>query len=110
NYPHDVAKAKALLAQAGLPNGLDLNMHYAAGSSNEPIAQAIQPQLAQAGIRVKLVPTTQADLGPQFRAGSIDVMAAATGVQPDPAGMLGVYFLGGDKLVPDASTASFKEL
>src|SRR5439155_410674 len=81
-----------------------------AGSSNEPVAQAIQPQLAQAGIRAKLVPTTQADLGPQFRAGSIDIMAAATGVQPDPSGMLGVYFLGGDKLVPDADAASFKAL
>jgi peptide/nickel transport system substrate-binding protein len=53
-YSQDIAKAKALLAEAGLPNGFTVSMdHY----SNQPwpdIAQAIQANLAQIGIKVEL--------------------------------------------------------
>jgi peptide/nickel transport system substrate-binding protein len=55
-YPHDVPRAKALLAEAGFPNGIDLTLKpppfpYARRSS-EIIAQ----QLGQANIRVKIEP------------------------------------------------------
>ena len=50
----DVAKAKALMAEAGLADGFEVTMdHY----SNQPypdLAQAIQANLAEIGIRVKL--------------------------------------------------------
>ncbi len=53
-YSQDIAKAKSLLAEAGLPNGFTVSMdHY----SNQPwpdIAQAIQANLAQIGIKVEL--------------------------------------------------------
>ncbi|WP_412066170.1 ABC transporter substrate-binding protein [Rhizobium sp. SYY.PMSO] len=53
-FQKDVAKAKALMAEAGLADGFEVTMdHY----SNQPypdLAQAIQANLAEIGIRVKL--------------------------------------------------------
>ncbi|TAM75524.1 ABC transporter substrate-binding protein [bacterium] len=60
-YPHDVAKAKALLAAAGFPHGFATELYY--GTAPRPylpepqrIAEAIQAQLKQAGISVALAP------------------------------------------------------
>ncbi len=51
--PFDPAKAKALLAEAGLSGGLDLELDIST-SVKPDVAQAIVAQLAQVGIRVKL--------------------------------------------------------
>ncbi|WP_181783856.1 ABC transporter substrate-binding protein [Pseudonocardia pini] len=54
-YGHDVAKAKQLLAEAGLPNGLDIRMLVGASlSPQDQLAPALQAQLAEAGIRVTI--------------------------------------------------------
>lgn len=54
-YTHDPAKAKALLAEAGLPNGLDLRIAVPAGlAPQDKLAAAVQAQLGEAGIRVSL--------------------------------------------------------
>lgn len=60
-YPHDVATAKKLLAQAGFPSGLSTTLMYSTAPRPylpEPqrVAEAIQANLAQAGIRVTLEP------------------------------------------------------
>lgn len=58
--PQDIAGAKALLAQAGFPNGLDVELFTSTVESVWPtIAEAYQQQVAPAGIRVKItsVPT-----------------------------------------------------
>ncbi len=55
-YPHDVAKAKQLLAQAGYPNGLDIDITYFDALGYKALTEQIQAQLAQAGIRSKLKP------------------------------------------------------
>ncbi len=56
----DIAGAKALLAEAGFPNGIDIEIHTSTVESVWPtIAEAYQQQVAPAGIRVKItsVPT-----------------------------------------------------
>ena len=55
-YPHDLEKAKALLKQAGYPNGFPMTLHYTTVNmvKGEEVIQAVQAQLAQAGVQMKL--------------------------------------------------------
>jgi peptide/nickel transport system substrate-binding protein len=60
-YPHDVAKARALLAEAGFPRGFSTTLMYSTAPRPylpEPqrVAETIQANLAQAGIQVTLQP------------------------------------------------------
>jgi ABC-type transport system substrate-binding protein len=55
-YPHDVARARALLADAGHPDGLDLEYVYSADDEAALVASSLQSDLAAAGVRVTLVP------------------------------------------------------
>jgi peptide/nickel transport system substrate-binding protein len=52
-YPYDPAKAKELLAAAGYPNGLELNIAYVNNSMSQFLQQAISAQLRKVGITVK---------------------------------------------------------
>ncbi|HTV73684.1 MAG TPA: ABC transporter substrate-binding protein [Candidatus Acidoferrales bacterium] len=60
-YPHDVARAKALLAEAGFPHGFSTELYY--GTAPRPympepqrVAEAIAADLHDAGIEVTLEP------------------------------------------------------
>ncbi len=53
-YRKDTAKAKALLAEAGLAGGFDLTLDHASVPPTPDIAQVIQENLREAGIRVAL--------------------------------------------------------
>jgi peptide/nickel transport system substrate-binding protein len=60
-YPHDVAKARALLAAAGFPHGFSTTLSYSTAPRPylpEPqrVAETIQAELAQAGIQITLQP------------------------------------------------------
>ncbi|MGW3623618.1 ABC transporter substrate-binding protein [Streptomyces sp. NPDC000880] len=53
---HDVAQAKALLAKAGHPNGIDITLDHIAGYGTylDRFSQLVKSELAQAGIRVEI--------------------------------------------------------
>ena len=53
-YPHDVAKAKALLAEAGYPNGFTLNMKLPPPNYARRSGEIAASQLAAVGIKVKI--------------------------------------------------------
>ena len=60
-YPHDVARARALLAQAGFPHGFSTELYY--GTAPRPympepqrVAEAIAANLRDAGVNVTLEP------------------------------------------------------
>lgn len=53
-YPHDVAKARSLLAQAGYPRGFDVEYVTQNDEETENIAGSLQSDLAEAGVRVHL--------------------------------------------------------
>jgi peptide/nickel transport system substrate-binding protein len=53
-YPHDLAKARALLAEAGYPNGLDLTLKLPPPNYARRSGEIVASQLAKAGVRVKI--------------------------------------------------------
>lgn len=72
-YAYDVNKAKQLLAAAGHPNGIDLELWTSNTDASPRISQTIQANLAQAGIRVKLVPRDASSMREAARKGQTDL-------------------------------------
>ncbi len=52
-YPYSLDKARALLAEAGHPNGININIGYVNNTLSVTLTQAIAAQLKRAGINVK---------------------------------------------------------
>ncbi|MEG1451448.1 ABC transporter substrate-binding protein [Brevundimonas sp.] len=53
-YPHDVAKARQLLTEAGYPNGLDVTLRIPPRPYARRSAEVLVAQLAAANVRVKV--------------------------------------------------------
>ncbi len=53
-FKKDVAKAKALLAQGGFPDGFEMTLDHFAQAPYADIAQAVQSDLAAIGVKVRL--------------------------------------------------------
>jgi peptide/nickel transport system substrate-binding protein len=53
-YPHDVARARALLAEAGYPDGFSLTLKLPPPSYARRSGEIVASQLAQIGIRVRI--------------------------------------------------------
>ena len=53
-YPHDVAKARALLAEAGYPDGFDVDYVTTNDEETEKVAASLQSDLAEIGVRVHI--------------------------------------------------------
>jgi peptide/nickel transport system substrate-binding protein len=67
-FKKDVAKAKALLAEAGYPDGFAVTMDFISQAPYGDIAQAIQADLAAIGIKLTLVPGEQKQVITKTRA------------------------------------------
>ncbi len=51
---YDPQQAKQLVSAAGYPNGLNINLMFAAGKDDSPTAQLLQAELKQAGINLTI--------------------------------------------------------
>ena len=61
-YPYDIAKAKALLKEAGVPDGFSTTLYAMNADPNPRIAQAIQQDLAAVGIKADIKSEAQAQV------------------------------------------------
>jgi peptide/nickel transport system substrate-binding protein len=64
----DVAKAKALLAEGGYPNGFEVQLDASNSYPSADIAQSIQATMGQAGIKVSIVAGEQRQVITKYRA------------------------------------------
>jgi peptide/nickel transport system substrate-binding protein len=72
-YRFDLAKAKALLAKAGVPDGFSITMDVWNAYPWADIAQVIQAGWAQAGIKVDLIPGDGKQVITKYRARNHDI-------------------------------------
>jgi peptide/nickel transport system substrate-binding protein/oligopeptide transport system substrate-binding protein len=72
-YPHDPARAESLLAAAGYPHGLSLQLWRTSRGDYGRLAQGIQQQLAEAGIKVEIVERDASTARASARHGDADL-------------------------------------
>lgn len=78
-YSLDIAKAKELLAKAGLPDGFKVTMDTRNTQDITGMAQAIQQTMAQAGIQIELIPGDGKQTLTKYRARNHDIYIGVWG-------------------------------
>jgi peptide/nickel transport system substrate-binding protein len=78
-YPHDVAKAKSLLQEAGYGGGLKLTLLVPSGSvTHRQVASAIQANLREAGVTVELQTIEASSMFSTTKAGNYETALSYT--------------------------------
>lgn len=72
-YKLDVAKAKELLAQAGLPDGFEVTMDTRSTQPITGIAEAVQQSFAQGGVTLQIIPGDGKQTLTKYRARQHDI-------------------------------------
>ena len=101
----NVEKAKALLAEAGVPEGLELTAGVREAQERIEIAQTFQNALAQVGIKLNITVGTAKQILGEYRARNLDVYIGAWGPDyPDPHTNAGTFAYNPDN--SDAANAT----
>jgi peptide/nickel transport system substrate-binding protein len=64
----DVAKAKALLVEAGYPNGFEVNLRAPTSAFGPDISQAVQQTMVQAGVKLNIITADPKQVVTAYRA------------------------------------------
>lgn len=78
----DPDKAKALLAEAGFPNGITLKMPYRNKDLEVTTAATIQASVARAGITLEMTPVTAADYYSKFMTNPVNTKEGTWDIAP----------------------------
>jgi peptide/nickel transport system substrate-binding protein len=92
SYPYDPARAKALLAEAGHPNGFEYTLSTPQVGVFQQINQLVQEQLAVVGIKLKLEPVAQSEWYDRVVKRSTNMTPTRWTQRPDPDGLLYILF------------------
>lgn len=86
-YPHDLAKAKKLMAEAGLPGGVDLTIGGYNDQDSVRRGEIVMDQLGKIGIRLKFTNGTTPEISGQFfgKEKKFDMLLSAWTGRPDPS-------------------------
>ncbi len=100
-YTQDVEKAKALMKEAGLEGGFEVDVIAATGeppyAANE--AQVLQAQLAEIGVKLNIKTMDLKVYVDTWLKGDFDMAVAQNGGRPDPYPMYNRYFTKDGNLV-----------
>ncbi|HUB95180.1 MAG TPA: ABC transporter substrate-binding protein [Stellaceae bacterium] len=84
-YHYDLARARSLLAEAGLSAGFDVGVDVTASSPWIDIAEALQASFAPAGVRLSILPGDEKETLTKYRARKHDIYLGEWGSDyPDP--------------------------
>ena len=95
---YDPERAKKLLAQAGYPNGVDIELQTPVGryTLDKQLTEAMIPMLNAAGFRAKLLTPEWATLWASVQKGTIPFYYMGRGSVQDPSAALHQYFHSGE--------------
>jgi peptide/nickel transport system substrate-binding protein len=93
-FPYDPARARQLLAEAGYPNGLEVELQSPNGRylKDKEVAEAIVSMLGQVGIRARLTTPEWGKIWPDIQAGRSPFYLLGRGSVEDPSEYLHQYF------------------
>jgi peptide/nickel transport system substrate-binding protein len=93
-YEYDPDKARALVKQAGYPNGIDVELSTPVGRyvNDKQVTEAMIPMLKAVGIRAKLKTPEWATLWANVRKGKVPFFYMGRGGMVDPSSALSQYF------------------
>ena len=92
SYPHDPARAKALLAEAGYPNGFEFVLSTPQVNVFQQTNQLIQEQLGAVGIKLQLQPVAAAEWYARVVSGATNLTPTRWTQRADPDGLLYILF------------------
>lgn len=96
-YTFDVAKAKALLAEAGYSDGFEVGIVVREAQERIEIAQSLQNTFGQAGIKINITVGTAKQILGEYRARTHDIYLGAWGPDyPDPNTNAGTFAINTD--------------
>ncbi len=90
--PYDPAKARALLAAAGYPNGFSVPMDCVNVAWREAVCQAVSAMLTQVGIRANLRSSPTSQFFPKLTQATIGLAEFGWNSAPDPWNSLNALF------------------
>jgi peptide/nickel transport system permease protein/peptide/nickel transport system substrate-binding protein len=93
-YPHDLAKARALMKEAGLESGIDLTIGGYTDQDSVRRGEIVMEQLSKVGIRLKFINGTIPEISGQFFGNEkkFDLLMSAWTGRPDPAMTYGLMY------------------
>jgi peptide/nickel transport system substrate-binding protein len=111
-YTYNPEKARALLKQAGYPNGVDVELSTPVGryTLDKQITEAMVPMLTAVGIRTKLLTPEWATLWANVQVGKVPFYYMGRGGVVDPSAALAQYFETGASPRIGYSNAKLDEL